>query len=61
MRDGLMQGRKFRSFNVMDNYNREALNSTIDTSISSKRIIRDLNKLIAWRGQSNNIRVDNGP
>ena len=59
--DGLMQGRKFRSFNVIDDYNREALNLTIDTSISSKRVIRELDKLIAWRGKPDNLRVDNGP
>ncbi len=61
MHDGLMQGRKFRSFNVIDDYNREALNLTIDTSISSRRVIRELDKLIAWRGKPDNLRVDNGP
>ena len=61
MHDGLIQGRKFRSFNVIDDYNREALNLTIDTSISSKRVIRELGKLIVWRGKPDNLRVDNGP
>ena len=61
MHDGLMQGKKFRSFNVIDDYNREALNLTIDNSISSTRVIRELNKLIAWRGKPDNLRVDNGP
>lgn len=61
MHDGLMQGKKFRSFNVIDDYNREALNLTIDTSISSKRVIRELDKLITWRGKPDDLRVDNGP
>lgn len=61
MHDGLIQGRKFRSFNVIDDYNREALSLTIDTSISSKRVIRELDKLVAWRGKPDNLRVDNGP
>ena len=40
---------------------REALNITIDTSLSSKRVIRELNHLIDWRGKPEKIRVDNGP
>jgi putative transposase len=40
---------------------REALNITIDTSLSSKRVIRELNQLMEWRGKPEKIRVDNGP
>jgi putative transposase len=61
MHDGLACGKAFRSFNVLDDFNREALNITIDTSLSSKRIIRELNNLIDWRGKPEKIRVDNGP
>jgi len=56
MHDTLINGRKFRTLKIIDDYNREVLNITIDTSISSKRVMRELNKLITWRG-----RVDNGP
>lgn len=59
--DGLLNGIRFRSFNIIDDYNREALNITIDTSITSKRVIRELERLIAWRGTPEKIRVDNGP
>ena len=59
--DGLLNGIKFRSFNIIDDYNREALNITIDTSLTSKRVIRELEHLIAWRGKPERIRVDNGP
>ena len=52
---------KFRTFNVIDDFNREALNITIDTSISAKRVIRELEKLIEWRGKPERIGVDNGP
>lgn len=61
MHDALANGVKFRSFNVIDDYNREALNITLDTSLSSKRVIRELDKLIAWRGAPEQLRVDNGP
>lgn len=47
--------------NVINDYNREALNITIDTSLTSKRVIKQLNQLIAWRGQLLKIRIDNGP
>ena len=61
MHDTLSNGIRFRSFNVIDDFNREALNLTIDTSLPSKRIIRELDKLIAWRGALEAIRMDNGP
>lgn len=52
MHDTLSNGISFRSFNVIDDFNREALNLTIDTSLPSKRIIRELDKLIAWKRSS---------
>jgi putative transposase len=61
MHDSLQFGKTFRSFNVIDDFNREALNITIDTSLNSNRVIRELNQLIDWRGKPEKIRVDNGP
>lgn len=61
MYDTLQNGVCFRSFNIIDDYNREALNITIDTSLTSKRVFKQLDQLIAWRGQPLKIRVDNGP
>ena len=61
MHDGLINGRKFRCFNVIDDFNREALNITIDTSITSRRVIKELASLICWRGKPEQLRVDNGP
>lgn len=61
MHDGLINGKSFRCFNVIDDFNREALNITLDTSLTSQRVIRELDILIQWRGTPQKIRVDNGP
>jgi putative transposase len=61
MHDTLVNGVKFRTFNVIDDFNREAINIIVDTSISAKRVIRELEKMIEWRGKPERIRVDNGP
>ena len=61
MSDTLTDGRKFRLFNVMDDFNRESLAIEVDTSLPSLRVIRVLEKLEAERGLPANIRCDNGP
>jgi putative transposase len=61
MSDSLVDGRKYRLFNVMDDFNRESLAIEVDTSLPSLRVIRVLEKLIAQRGCPANIRCDNGP
>ena len=50
MHDGLNDGRSFRLFNVIDDYNREALTVEIDFSLPAQRVIRSLNQLIECRG-----------
>jgi putative transposase len=61
MSDSMVGGRKFRTFNVMDDCSREALAIEVDTSLSSKRIIRTLNRAIDMHGKPAAVRVDNGP
>ena len=46
MSDALWSGRRFRTFNVLDDYNREALRIEIDTSLPSARIVRALEELV---------------
>ena len=61
MHDSLTDGRGFRLFNVIDDYNREALTVEIDFSLPAQRVIRSLNQLIEYRGKPVQIRCYNGP
>jgi putative transposase len=61
MSDALWSGRRFRTFNVIDDFNREALRIEIDTSLNAPRIVRALNELIEIRGKPQKLRLDNGP
>jgi len=61
MSDSLVSGNKFRTLNIIDDCNREALIIEIATSITAKRVVRTLEQLIDWRGKPATIRVDNGP
>src|SRR5450432_2910383 len=61
MSDSLVDGRRFRLLNIIDDYNRESLSIEVDTSLPSLRVIRVLQRLLDTRGKPQNMRVDNGP
>jgi putative transposase len=61
MHDQLSDGRSFRLFNVLDDFNREGLGIEVDLSLPSGRVIRALEQIIEWRGKPCAIRCDNGP
>lgn len=61
MADSLVDGRKFRLLNIIDDFNRESLAMEVDTSLPSLRVIRVLDRLVAERGCPSSIRCDNGP
>ena len=55
MADALWLGRRFRTFNVIDEFNREGLHIEVDTSLPAARVILEV------RGAPLAIRLDNGP
>lgn len=61
MSDALFNGRRFRTFNVVDDCNREALHIEIDTSITSHRLVRIFERLRTEHGLPQVLRTDNGP
>jgi putative transposase len=61
MHEQLQDGRSYRLFNVIDDFNREALCIEADFSLSAERVIRSLDQIIEWRGKPAMLRCDNGP
>lgn len=61
MSDALWCGRRFRTFNVLDDFNREALAIDIDLNLPAQRVIRTLDRISVWRGYPAKLRMDNGP
>ncbi|MGO3195399.1 MAG: DDE-type integrase/transposase/recombinase [Sphingobacterium sp.] len=61
MHDTLASGKTIRTLNIIDDFNREALSIAVDTSLPAQRVIRELDKLVEWRGKPEKIRSDNGP
>ena len=58
--DTLASGSPFRTFNVLDDYNREGLGIEVDFGLPSMRITRVLDQIIEWRGQPVTMWSDNG-
>lgn len=61
MSSKLSSGQKIRTFNVLDDFNREGLDIEVDISLPSTRVIRSLEQIIEWRGKPKALRCDNGP
>lgn len=53
MHDALMSGQRFRTFNVINDFSRECL--------AAARVLRVLDRIDAWRGIPEKIRMDLGP
>ena len=58
--DQLANGRRFRLFNLVDDYNSECLAAVPDFCLSGLRVIRELARVIAIRGKPATIVSDNG-
>ena len=61
MSDSLKTGRKIRTFNMINDYNRKYLGIEVDHSLPTQRVIQSLEQLIEWRDKPKAIRCDNGP
>lgn len=61
MHDALVCGRRFRTFNELDDFKREALAIEIDLNIPAQRMVRVLDRIVANRGYPLKMRMDNGP
>ena len=59
--DAAESGRKFRVLSVIDVYTRECLALEVETSFASRRVTRELEKIVTERGVPEAIRCDNGP
>jgi len=61
MSDSLVTGRRFRVFNIIDDYNRQALCTSPGFSMPSIRVVGYLKQAMEVYGKPLELRVDNGP
>jgi putative transposase len=61
MSDSLSGGRKIRTLNIIDHYNKKCLGIMINKSIPTKKVIEMLEWVISIYGKPKGIRTDNGP
>src|SRR6056297_3072672 len=59
--DQLANGRRFRVFNVVDDFSRECVLQIVDFSIGGERLARELDQLAKSRRLAKKIVMDNGP
>ena len=58
--DVLADGRRFRVLVVVDDFTRECLALVVDTSLSGRRVVRELNHIVERRGAPLLVVSDNG-
>lgn len=61
MSDALWDGRRFRTFNVADDFSRQALAIEVDLNLPATWVIRTLEQIAAWPGYPAKLCLDNGP
>ncbi len=61
MSDSSRNQRRFRTFNVIDDFNREALGIDIAVCLPARSVTRYLDKLAEYHGYPLKVRVNNGP
>ena len=58
--DQFANGRRFRVLNIVDDVTKECLGAVPDTSISGRRVARELTTIVERRGKPGSIVSDNG-
>jgi putative transposase len=61
MSDALMNARRFRTANVIDDFNRQGLGIRAGFSLPAERVTEFLDEIAVVRGYPKCLRVDNGP
>lgn len=61
MSDSLANGKKFRTLNIIDQFNRKCLEIAISYTLPSRKVIEILQRTIDEHGKPLGIRTDNGP
>lgn len=61
MSDALMSGKRFRTVNLIDDCNREALGIKASVSLPAERVTEFLDSIAFSRGYPLQLRLDNGP
>ncbi|MGI4742435.1 MAG: DDE-type integrase/transposase/recombinase [Janthinobacterium lividum] len=59
--DVLTDDRRFRTLNVLDDYNRQLLGVEVDFSLPAARVVQVLTRLVECQGRPTQLRTDNGP
>ena len=58
--DMLSDGRRFRILCIVDDFSRECLAATVDTSLGGVRVVRELERLVDERAMPETVVSDNG-
>lgn len=61
MCDQFADGRRFRTFNLVDDFSRESLAIEVGTSLPGAVVVRVLDRVAAVRGYPDAVVMDNGP
>lgn len=61
MSDALINGKRFRTVNIIDDHNREVLGIKVSNSLPAIRVTEFLDDIAASRGYPKELRMDNGP
>jgi putative transposase len=61
MHDALRDGRKFRTLNILDDFNREALKIAVSRSLTARCVTHYLDEVAQSLGYPQSLRMDNGP